>query len=275
VYSKVGSGPQGVLLFEDLSKLERPVFSNPWVEDAQLETSVQRANDVISQLAAMHAKFWNSPRFGADGDLAYFAKVGKGLPLEGGTSNITVMHHFFYNSGWSKYKNNGLFDSSGELGKLGDKLLTQFPDLYKMMYSLEPRTLIHGDTGVYNMMFYEGDKMCLFDWQFCQMGRGVFDVAFFLALSVGTEMLEKNESAFLNLYLSKLEEGGVRNYDMAALQDDYKVALVTAWAIIVYVTSLLASKGPSWDEPIKIASIRTIKAVERTGAHKFVLSKLP
>ena len=71
------------------------------------------------------------------------------------------MHHFFYNNGWPKYKENGLFDNTGNMGMLGDMLLEKFPQLYMLMYNnaAAPRTLIHGDTGVYNMMFYEGEKM--------------------------------------------------------------------------------------------------------------------
>ena len=32
-----------------------------------------------------------------------------------GSGNITVMHHFFYNNGWPKYKENGLFDKKDML----------------------------------------------------------------------------------------------------------------------------------------------------------------
>ena len=58
------------------------------------------------------------------------------------------------------------------------------------------------------------------------------------------------------------------------MRNDYKIGLVTSWAIIVYVTSLLASKGPTWDKPIAIASERTIKACERTEAVEYVLQLL-
>ena len=342
-YAKVAAGGQGTLVFEDLSLLKDATFSNPWVADDELATSVARCKNVITQLAAMHAKYWNSPRF--DNDLKYFATQGKGLA--GGSGNITIMHHFFYNNGWPKYKENGLFDNSGNMGQLGDMLLEKFPQLYMLMYNnvsfdgerlclwrevalvssmqaygtnlirgfalspplslrallpslllllffslslslslsptlfprphpqaAAPRTLVHGDTGVYNMMFYEGEKMCLFDWQFCQAGNGIFDIAFFLSLSVGTKMLEDNEDEFLKLYHAELVKNGVKDYDEAQMRDDYKIGLATSWAIIVYVTSLLASKGPSWDEPIRIASQRTIKACERTGAVEHVLKLL-
>ena len=63
-YAKVAAGGQGTLVFEDLSLLSGAVFSDPWVSDDKLETSVSRCKNVITQLAAMHAKYWNSPRFG-------------------------------------------------------------------------------------------------------------------------------------------------------------------------------------------------------------------
>ena len=115
---------------------------------------------------------------------------------------------------------------------------------------------------------------CLFDWQFCQAGNGIFDIAFFLSLSVGTKVLEENEVEFLKLYHTTLVENGVKDYDEKAMHDEYKIGLATSWAIIVYVTSLLASKGPEWDVPIRVASQRTIKACERTQAVEHVLQLL-
>ena len=39
--------------------------------------------------------------------------------------------------------------------------------------------------------------------------------------------------------------------------------MAATWAIIVYVAGLLATKGPDWVDPIKIAAGRTVAAMNR------------
>jgi len=97
------------------------------------------------------------------------------------------------------------------------------------------------------------------------LGRGIFDVAFFLALSLPSDMLADHEDRFLDMYLAELKQvGGITDYSKEQLRVDYKVALCTSWSIIVYVAGLLS--GEYWLKAIKIASNRVNAAVERTGA---------
>jgi hypothetical protein len=114
------------------------------------------------------------------------------------------------------------------------------------------------------MMFYGDGEPCLFDWQMCQKGKGIFDVAFFLVLSTPTELLAANEHALLQAYHKALVSSPrAVAYDFDALVEDYKFAVAATWAIIVYVAGLLATKGPDWVDPIKIAAGRTVAAMNR------------
>jgi hypothetical protein len=268
-YLSTGCGNKtGVLLLEDLGQLEDPQFGQPFVPDEELITSMATADTVTKQLASMHAKFWETQRF--KGDLSLFSTTGRGH--NSGKSTVTQSQHFFFKGGWDKFVGLGV-GMSANTEALGVALKAKFPALYQLNFDAAPSTFIHGDAGLYNIMFYEESEMCLFDWQMCQRGRGIFDLAFFLVLSTPIEFLKNNEAHFLELYHDELTRLGV-TYPMVQLQEDYKVALVTSWAIIVYVTGLLASKGPEWLEKIKVAALRTVAAIERTGAVTATAEKL-
>lgn len=279
-----GSKNSGVLVFEDLTLLDKAQFQEPWVPDGELVTTTATANAVVSQFAGLHAMFWGSSRFNKGGDLADFSVRGRGL--NGGKSLETRQQHFFYNSGWKKYIAMTTDLPAGTdqaLLSFGDSLIKDFPALYQLNFGTGPSTFIHGDAGLYNVMFFASpscssggtDSMCVFDWQMCQQGKGIFDIAFFLCLSTPISMLEEHEAQFLDVYHAELTKKGVSGYSRAQLEIDYKVALVTTWAIIVYVAGLLAGKGPEWVAKIKLAAARTTAAVMRTGAVAVVVGLLP
>jgi thiamine kinase-like enzyme len=203
--------------------------------------------------------------------MAFFASHGRGLG-NGGTLE-TKQNHFFYKQGWKKYQSwmqDSGVDIPDTLRSLGDSLLKDFPLLYQINFGEGPSTFIHGDAAQYNLMFYGEGEMVMFDWQTCQMGRGIYDVAFYLVLSSSTDFLNTNEESLLALYQEKLKEAGVQ-YSMETLMEHYKMALVTSWAVIVYVTGLL---DPSWMEKIKIAAKRTIAAVERLDAAQLAIEQI-
>jgi thiamine kinase-like enzyme len=238
------------------------------VPDSELITDKSTAETVTKQLASMHAKFWETDRF--KGDLSLFSMTGRGH--NNGKSTVTQSQHFFFKNGWATFVGLGV-GMSATTESLGVALKAKFPALYQLNFDTAPSTFIHGDAGLYNIMFYGEAEMCIFDWQMCQRGRGIFDLAFFLVLSTPVEFLSTNEGHFLELYHAELTRLGV-TYPMEQLQEDYQVALVTSWAIIVYVTGLLASKGPIWLEKIKVAGLRTVAAIERTGSVALCAKKL-
>src|SRR4051794_30963724 len=61
-----------VMVLEDL------VASGCRFPDPKDDDIEWRARDIVEQLAALHARFWESPRFRNDGDLAWLAPKGTG-----------------------------------------------------------------------------------------------------------------------------------------------------------------------------------------------------
>jgi len=278
----VGNGRCAHLVLEDLAARPGAEFHAPFKEDADLGVRPEAVHDLLRQLAAMHAQYWRSPDFGVGGALhwaAEHAKFGASLP--------TRQEHFLYHLGWPKFMRHFAATTPDALRKLGDELYTRLPDLYEHVFNRGPLTLIHGDVGVYNVMFHDGGggggsglaetprgkaladeggaRACIFDWQTCARGRGVYDVAFFLSFSVPASVRRAHEERFLRLYHEGLVAGGVSatEYPFEQLRQDYAVSLVVAFTTLVFSMGFLPSQ---YVHPIEIGAKRAIAAIEENDA---------
>jgi hypothetical protein len=108
-----------------------------------------------------------------------------------------------------------------------------------------PRTLLHGDARVGNMLLptaEQPDRFALYDWQATRVGRGPFDLAYFLTLSVDPAVRRDGWDALWDAYHAELVASGVSGYSRAALDDDAFNAAVLA---IAFVTLPFLSKESS------------------------------
>ena len=76
-----------------------------------------------------------------------------------------------------------------------------------------PLTMIHGDSHVGNIYFV-GSEAGFFDWQVAQYHQGVRDLAYFLVLSLDTELRRTHERALFGRYCDKLIESGMQRTDL-------------------------------------------------------------
>ena len=87
-----------------------------------------------------------------------------------------------------------------------------------------PQTLVHGDYRLDNLIFRNSEPaltLTVIDWGEVWRGRGLYDVAYFLAGSMRTEQRRSQEMALLRRYHTQLWEGGVRDYDFDRCVRDY------------------------------------------------------
>jgi hypothetical protein len=100
--------------------------------------------------------------------------------------------------------------------------------------SLAPTTVLHGDARVGNMLFPSpaGGDFAFIDWQAARKGKGAFDVAYFLALSVDASVRQCEETELLQRYHAGLLAGGVQDYRFEQLWDDYRLAQLLAFAFV-------------------------------------------
>ena len=228
-------------------------------------------------------RYWRSADFEPGRPLrwaAEHAKFGNSLP--------TRQEHFLYHLGWPKFRRHFSAATPEALRTLGEELYDKLPALYEHTFNRGALTLIHGDVGVYNVMFYNGGQAaggtkglgdsreekeargvshgthaCIFDWQTCACGRGVYDVAFFLSFSVPASMRREHEEAFLQLYHEELVAGGVTDYPLEQLRQDYAVSLVVAFTTLVFSMGFLPSQ---YVRPIEIGAERAIAAIDDNNA---------
>ena len=73
-----------------------------------------------------------------------------------------------------------------------------------------PRTIIHIDYRLDNMIFGGPHPLTVFDWQSVNHGHALQDVSYFLGTSISTEQRRQHERELLGLYLDVLAGYGVR-----------------------------------------------------------------
>ena len=105
-----------------------------------------------------------------------------------------------------------------------------------------PNTVVHGDYRLENMVFgtaIAGPLLTVIDWQRCEIGRGVADVAYLAAVSMESEQRRGTELGLLRDYHSALLAQGVKGYDFEECLIDYRLSLlhhmqraVTAFALV-------------------------------------------
>jgi hypothetical protein len=89
----------------------------------------------------------------------------------------------------------------------------------------QPQTVLHGDSRIGNMMFPSAPgrgRYVLIDWQATRRGRGAFDLAYFLILSLISHHRKAVELTSVDTYYRLLIEKGVKNYTRADLEEDYR-----------------------------------------------------
>lgn len=106
---------------------------------------------------------------------------------------------------------------------IGDKLTDNFEKYLNGTKS--EKCLVHGDLRSDNLLFNdqnESTTTTVVDWQVVGYAPGAKDLAYFLGTSIPTEIRQKNEDKFLELYLSILQANGVSGYTIDQLRLDYR-----------------------------------------------------
>lgn len=193
-------------IFDDASGTFGVVMEDVRLRSARFPNATQSLNDVeianlLEQLAHLHARFWQSPRF--EGDLAWLW-----TPCSGD-------FYDFLQSGGRAFIEHLVAESSikrSVLARLGRRFDDLWSDLWKAqgILATEPTTLLHGDTHVGNTYRLPDNRVGLLDWQLMQRGRWSHDVTYILMTSLDTEFRRQNERELLAHYLDALRSAGVK-----------------------------------------------------------------
>ena len=197
---------RSMLLLEDVCVTRGARFGSA------LDLAVDRpkAESMLRQMAAYHAAFWLSPRFGTDlrwVDTAerWQANVNRMLPFE----------------------RRSLIGFDRAEAVLPAELLPRRAELYpNLMRSLAsnaaaPETLLHSDTHLGNWYVTESGAMGQHDWQCITKGQWALDVSYALSCALRIEDRRAWEHDLIALYLEGLAKAGLPGEQVPALDDAF------------------------------------------------------
>ncbi len=120
-------------------------------------------------------------------------------------------------------------------------------------YVNQNQTVLHGDARVGNMMFpKEEDKgrFVFIDWQAVRKGKAVYDLAYFLNLSLTIEHRGRVEEKSIDTYYRHLVTSGVKSYTREELEQDYRHACLCV--LVLLSLPMLSGEASAEGEGTKI-----------------------
>lgn len=207
-----------ILVLEDLRHLR--------VADQTIGCTPGDAETVVDAIARQHAHWWQSNRLSTLPWLRPYA-----------TPPFPAVLAANAKAAWPRFLELVGADLSSRLRDFGQRLPSLIP-WYLEQISRPPCTFIHGDLRLDQLFFgtRPGDPaVTALDWQVTQLGRGAYDLAYFVSQSLTTEARRACEAALIERYRSRLAEAGI-DYPASELQRDYR--LTTA---LCYIYPLLVA----------------------------------
>ncbi len=235
------SGQFGIVL-EDLTERE-VVFPN-----VTMPTTIGQVQSLLRNLAALHAKYWESPKL--ETEFGWMA-----TPKGGGMEELfkgiipAVMGHI---------------EAEPWRAEILAPLGRSVPDLHEDMLKIAagplehgPRTLLHGDTHLGNTYLTEGDETGLLDFQLSLRGCYSRDVTYILTTALPIEDRRKHEAALLEFYLNELEQGGVQR--VPSMKEAWLLHRQSAyWGLVI---GWLTCPTPNYGREITEENIRRLTQI--------------
>jgi hypothetical protein len=209
--------------------------------------TLEEAQVCVTELGRLHASFWNQVD-----DIDW-------LPNMSNSENARNMA-LGAEAGWPQ-----MIEYFGDLvpasiNGMKDRYLARIPSLQEQL-DQPPRTLIHGDFRMDNMLFGQADHhdpLLIVDFQGPLKGNGIHDFAYLMSHSVKTEVRRAHEAALLEQYVGVLNSAGVPEYSLGKATEDYRLGVLYAWTVAVVIAGTLDpanERGFAWMS----------KMVERNG----------
>ncbi|WP_454882533.1 phosphotransferase [Sphingomonas oryzagri] len=216
------------LILEDLTT-RGATFPNTTVR-----TTLDDIRALLDTLAALHARFWQSPRF--SGDLAWVETHLRGDVAH--LMNNLAPHHIAHEVETENFKR-----------EMVQRLRTNAADLLAGTQAVQrhqsrlPQTLLHGDTHLGNTYQLPDGTAGLLDWQLMVRGHPMHDVNYFITTGLSIEDRRNHERELLAYYLDRLAQAGVA--PAPRLEDswlEYRRALV--WGVYIgWLTTPVVNYG--------------------------------
>lgn len=208
------------------------------------------ARRVVDQLARLHARYWNSPRFASD-----LAWVEPPMRHEIGPRLVAA----------------ALDEHGADMPEAFRRMARLYVDRTDEVCDLWERgavTLCHGDCHIGNH-FVDSGRPGFLDWACVYRCPGVRDVSYFLANSVPSDLRRAEERELLERYRRALEDAGVAPPSAAALWRAHRQQVAYSWVAAVTTFAM----GDKW-QPLRhgreavrrandaVADLQTVEALQ-------------
>lgn len=238
-----------ILLLEDLSGRRLGDQLAGWSE--------AEAEIAVAQLARLHAAAWDETGLAAH----------DWLPA-GNDPQLVGLIQGGYQQSWGPFAAHFGDRLPPSILKAGEALGTKLPALSDML-AAPPRTLVHGDYRMDNMIFGvdpADPPFSMIDWQLIARARGVFDFAYFMAQGGDPGRRKAHEMRLLKAYHGLLEENGVAGYGFEQCLVDYRASILYGLVYIVISVGSLANADERMQALFGVALERTIRAIDELDA---------
>jgi thiamine kinase-like enzyme len=192
--------------------------------------TLDEAELVVRRVATFHARWWESPKLES---LGWMPNVNDPVHQSAQQS---------YQQAWPVFLNLYGERLSSATRAAGEALQPKIIAVLDQL-AAAPRTISHGDYRGDNMFFGPADgELTVCDWQISTKGRGAFDIAYFLSMSIHADARTREEQRLLRLWHDTLTANGVTGYTWEQALHDYRLAMLYCW---VYVVISIGSLDPA------------------------------
>lgn len=193
-----------------------------------------RARDIVEQLAALHAPYWDSGRFAEGSDLEWLAALG----ARGGDGGRTFIERAVESLG---------SEMDGSFHRIAAIYLARTEDIVAL-WREGPGTLVHGDSHLGNLFVdpADDDRTGFLDWAVICRAPGMRDVAYTLCNSIPPDVREAIERGLVDRYCELLAVAGVA-LDPEDAWEQYRLHAVYSWV----AATATAGVGSKW-QPIEV-----------------------
>ena len=233
-----------VLLLEDLA----PARSGSRTKGC----SQTEARIVIHHIARFHAYWWENPRLDNFGWLT----SAPGIP---GDAELVHLREQL----WPAFLRKVGKPLPDEVMEIGELLGEHKGWIARHLFTKKPKTLLHGDYHLENLMFGATGygEFFVVDWQFVKRGRGLWDVAYFLSQNLVPEDRQTIEMNLLHDYLRILDDYGVKNYSFDDVMYDYRISLLHRFGALISTIAAMPFTKEQIRMHVDVLLPRTISAI--------------
>ena len=218
------------LVMEDL-RVRQAEFPN-----VLTPTDVDGVTTLLDQLAALHAHYWQSPRFDADLDWVLphtSGPIHDLFTLEGGVPTLV---------NWEVRTQQFKRELVESVSETTESLLQKVNAAQRHQATL-PTTLVHGDCHIGNTFSLPDGSRGLLDWQLTARGYCMHDVSYLIITALSVKDRRAHEDELISYYRQRLTEAGVAEAPSVE-KLRYEHRLAAAWCFYIgWLTTPLENYG--------------------------------